>query len=148
VFNQSANEIMLSRTCLDSPILFANARLLEGLEQLVRKSLHQVYAQKTWTEKVAHYLFGAIMEEKKTDIVSGARQFAVTERNLQLKLKAEGTSYRRLLEDVRKEIALKLLQDDDASICEVALLLGFADQSAFQHAFKRWTGKTPGLFRK
>jgi len=49
---------------------------------------------------------------------------------------------------VRKEIAIGYLKDADASICEIALLLGFADQSAFHHAFKRWTGKTPGIYRK
>jgi AraC-like DNA-binding protein len=49
---------------------------------------------------------------------------------------------------VRKEIAIGYLKDGNDSICEIALLLGFADQSAFHHAFKRWTGQTPGEYRK
>ena len=72
----------------------------------------------------------------------------MTTRNLQLKLKEEGTSFRKLLDEVRKKIAAGYLRDEDALICEIALLLGFADQSAFQHAFKRWTGKTSGEYRR
>jgi AraC-like DNA-binding protein len=71
----------------------------------------------------------------------------MTVRNLQLKLKEEGTSFRILLDEVRKQIAIGYLKDGSESICEIALLLGFADQSAFHHAFKRWTGKTPGEYR-
>jgi AraC-like DNA-binding protein len=77
-----------------------------------------------------------------------AKNLAVTTRNLQLKLKDEGTSFRKLFDEVRKKISIGYLKDEDASICEIALLLGFADQSAFHHAFKRWTGKTPGEYRR
>ena len=72
----------------------------------------------------------------------------MTTRTLQLKLKEEGTSFRKLQDEVRKELAIGYLKDGNDSICEIALLLGFSDQSAFQHAFKRWTGKTPGEYRQ
>ena len=69
-------------------------------------------------------------------------------RNLQLKLKDEKTSFRKLFDEAGKKIAIGYLKDEDASICEIALLLGFAEQSAFHHAFKRWTGETPGEYRR
>ena len=147
-FNQKRNEIMLSRSCLDNPIIFANPRILEGVEQLVQKALHRAYALNSWKEKVARILFKAILREEKTDIETIARHLAMTVRNLQLKLKEEGTSFRQLLDDVRRQIAVGYLQEGNDSICEIALLLGFADQSAFHHAFKRWTGKTPGEYRR
>jgi len=44
---------------------------------------------------------------------------------------------------VRKEIAIDYLKDEDVSMIDLALHLGFSEQSAFNHAFKRWTGCTP-----
>lgn len=148
VFDHQCNEIVLSTSYIKTPILLANSNILEGLEQLVQKALHRVYALNSWSEKVTHVLFKALLKEKNSDIETTASHFAMTTRNLQLKLKAENTSFRKLLDDVRKEIAVSYLKDRNASICEIALLLDFTDQSAFQHAFKRWTGKTPGDYRK
>ena len=148
VFGQKSNEIVLSKSLLNHPILLANPKIMEGLEQLVQKALHRAYALNSWKEKVANILFKAILQEKKTDIETVAQNLAMTIRNLQLKLKKEGTSFRKLLDEVRKEIAIGYLKDENDSICEIALLLGFADQSAFHHAFKRWTGKTPGEYRR
>jgi len=99
-------------------------------------------------EKVAQRLFKALLRETTSDIETIAGGLALTTRNLQLKLKEEDTSFRKLRDEIRKEIAVSYLKDGNDSICEIALLLGFADQSAFQHAFKRWTGKTPGEYRR
>ena len=147
-FGCKSNEIILSGSYLDTPILLANSKIFEGLEHLVQKALHRVYALNPWSEKVAKILFSSLLKEKNIDIGTIAGQFAMTTRNLQLKLKVENTSFRKILDEVRKEIAVSYLKDVNASICEIALLLNFADQSAFHHAFKRWTGKTPGEYRK
>jgi AraC-like DNA-binding protein len=139
---------VLSENFLKTPILLANPQIMEGLEQLVQKTLYRTYARNSWAEKVAQILFKALLQEKDAGIASVAKNLAVTTRNLQLKLKDEGTSFRKLFDEVRKKISIGYLKDEDASICEIALLLGFADQSAFHHAFKRWTGKTPGEYRR
>jgi AraC-like DNA-binding protein len=148
VFGQKRNEIVFSRSYLNNAILLANQKTMEDMEQLVQKVLHRVYKQNSWNQKVAQILFEALLEEQDTDIEAVAGHLAMTTRTLQLKLKEEGTTFRKLLEEVRKEIAIGYLKDGNDSICEIALLLGFADQSAFHHAFKRWTGQTPGEYRK
>ena len=148
VFGQKKNEIVIAKSYLKNPILLANPKIMEGLEELVQKVLRRSYALNSWREKVAQILFKALIQEKKTDIDTIAKNLAMTTRNLQLKLKEEGTSFRKLLDEVRKKFAVGYLKDEDASICEIALLLGFADQSAFHHAFKRWTGKTPGEYQR
>jgi AraC-like DNA-binding protein len=63
-------------------------------------------------------------------------------------LKDEKTTYQKLLAAVRKEIALSYLKEKEATICDIAFLLGFSEQSAFNHAFKRWTGFTPREYLK
>lgn len=147
-FKQKSNEVVFDSSCLDIPILLANSNILEDLEKLVQKAIHRAYALNSVAEKVSQIIFKAILQEKKSDIGTIAGHLAMTARTIQMKLKEEGTSFRKLLDRARKEIAVAYLKDAGASISEVALLLGFSDQSAFQHAFKRWTGETPGNYRK
>lgn len=75
-----------------------------------------------------------------------ARQLHMSARTLQRRLKEEGTSLRALLEQVRRARAGPLLESGQ-SIAEVAYLLGYAEPSAFHHAFRRWTSETPEAFR-
>ena len=148
VFRRPCNEIILPKSYLNSPILMANAKIAGDLENLVKDTLQRSYANLPWTEKVARLISPQILQETKPDIEAIAKHLAISKRKLQIKLQSEGTSFRNILEEVRKQISVSYLHDKDASICEIAMLLGFADQSAFQHAFKRWTGKTPGGYRK
>ncbi len=67
-------------------------------------------------------------------------------RSVQRALRAEGTSYQLLLDDVRRELALRHLAVRGTSAAEVAFLTGFSEPSAFSRAFRRWTGSTPGEF--
>lgn len=69
-------------------------------------------------------------------------------RSLQRRLQAEGTTFQRVLDDLRKEIARTYLRDPMRPIAEIALLLGFSDQTTFHRAFVRWTGQTPGEARR
>jgi AraC-like DNA-binding protein len=148
VFGQKRNEIVFSRAYLTHSILLANQQTMDDLEQLVQKILHRTYEQNSWDEKVAKLLFKALVEEERMDIETIAGHLAMTARTLQNKLKEEGTSFRKLQDEVRKLLAIGYLKEGNDSICEVALMLGFADQSAFHHAFKRWTGRTPSEYRK
>ncbi|NJN05381.1 MAG: AraC family transcriptional regulator [Rhodobacteraceae bacterium] len=68
-------------------------------------------------------------------------------RRVQRLLSANGTSYRQLREDVRRGIALDLLANTSSPISEIAAQLGFSAPSAFDRAFRQWTGKTPTMFR-
>lgn len=77
-----------------------------------------------------------------------ASLFNITERQLQRKLKAQGTSFGQLLDEVRLELALRYLQDARMTMVDISLSLGFSDQSNFVKAFKRWQGETPGQYRR
>jgi AraC-like DNA-binding protein len=77
-----------------------------------------------------------------------ATQLNMSVRSLQRRLKAAGTTFRTLLESVRKDLAATYVRDPDIELVEVAFLLGFSDQSAFSRAFKRWKGCPPSEARK
>ncbi len=72
-----------------------------------------------------------------------ARALNMSRQTLYRRLKAEGTSFERVLDDLRRETALSYLESERLSVSETAYLVGFSDRSAFSRAFKRWTGRSP-----
>lgn len=77
-----------------------------------------------------------------------ARRLALSGRTLQRRLDEHGLRFGELVDEVKTEQAKAYLYDRQLALCEIGFLLGFADQSAFTRAFKRWTGITPGRFRR
>jgi AraC-like DNA-binding protein len=71
-----------------------------------------------------------------------ARELALAPRTLQRKLKEEGTTYKQVSDDVRKEVAQRALRGGEP-LSEVTYLTGFANQPAFSRAYKAWTGRSP-----
>ena len=58
-------------------------------------------------------------------------------------LRSEGTTFRRLLDELRRQLAERYLRQAGLSVEEVAFLLGYSEASAFHRAFRRWTGRAP-----
>jgi len=77
-----------------------------------------------------------------------ARQVFISSRTLQRRLAEEGTNYRTLLLEVRRELARRYIADKDMPLAEISYMLGFSDASSFSRAFKRWTGEPPALYRE
>jgi len=72
-----------------------------------------------------------------------AAQLAMSRGALYRKLKLEGVTFDRLLEELRQKLALHYLDGGKVSVSQTAYLLGFSDPAAFSRAFKRWTGSSP-----
>ncbi len=77
-----------------------------------------------------------------------ARRLGTSRRSLQRRLGEEGTSFQEVLDAVRRERAEVFLRAPDVSVAEVSWLLGFAEQSAFTRAFRRWTKESPSRWRR
>jgi len=77
-----------------------------------------------------------------------ADQLGMSERSLRRKLTWHDTSYRELLSDIRKDMAPEFLAKPELTLSEIALSLGFSDQSAFSRVFKQWHNQSPRAFRK
>jgi AraC-like DNA-binding protein len=63
-------------------------------------------------------------------------------------LSAQNTSYERLRDGAKKQLALELIKQPTRSLADIAQTLGYAELSPFYRAFKRWTGQTPARWRK
>jgi len=72
----------------------------------------------------------------------------VSDRTLRLRLASEGTTFRRISDELRAQLAEEYLSDPALTVSEVAARLGFAEVSSFSHAFRRWTGRTPREHRE
>lgn len=72
-----------------------------------------------------------------------AKAVSLSTRSLQRKLAEEGTSFTKLLAQVRRELAERYVRDPHIPVTEIGYRLGFSDVSAFSRAFKRWTGVSP-----
>jgi AraC-like DNA-binding protein len=77
-----------------------------------------------------------------------SQQLGLSPRTLQRKLKDERTSHQDLLDEMRRDLSVRYLQEPEMAICEVAYLLGFSEPSAFHRAFRRWMGTTPRAYRR
>jgi AraC-like DNA-binding protein len=77
-----------------------------------------------------------------------ATRLGTTAWTLQRQLSVEGTGFRTLLDDTRKQLALDYLKETDSSLAEIAWLLGFANPPAFHKAHQRWFGVSPGDHRR
>lgn len=77
-----------------------------------------------------------------------AKATGTSVRTLQRRLKDAGVSYSELQNDVRKTLALNLLENETLALGEIAFSLGYSEVSAFNHAFRRWAGRSPGEYRR
>ncbi|MFS8977342.1 AraC family transcriptional regulator ligand-binding domain-containing protein [Cupriavidus necator] len=86
--------------------------------------------------------------DRALSLAAVARHLDVSERTLQRRLMAAGTGFRTLCEDARRELAGRYLTEGAMSLGEIAFRLGFDDANSFFRAFRRWTGMTPGDYRR
>jgi AraC-like DNA-binding protein len=83
--------------------------------------------------------------EANMDLIAG--KLALSRQTLFRKLKAEGVTFEKVLDELRHKLALHYLNGQKASVNETAYLVGFSDPAAFSRAFKRWTGSSPRTMR-
>jgi AraC-like DNA-binding protein len=76
-----------------------------------------------------------------------AEELQMPQRTLQRRLRRAGISFRQVLDQTRRALAQQYLRQPGLSIAEIAFLLGYQEQSSFNHAFKGWTGVNPGAYR-
>jgi AraC-like DNA-binding protein len=89
-----------------------------------------------------------VLESGEVGIERIARDLGWGRQTLYRRLKAEGTTYERVLDGLRRRLALRFVRDEGLPVKEAAYRLGFSDPAAFSRAFKRWTGSSPGEMRR
>ncbi len=147
-FAERGNVIEMKLSDLSSRIISADDRLLEVLRSYCEEILSKRSGRApSLVEKVERVIADRLTTgEAMADNI--AIELGMTRRTLARRLAQLGTSYNGLLDGLRKDLALRYLKDCNLSLKEIAFLLGYSEVSAFNHAFKRWTEKTPGQVGK
>jgi AraC-like DNA-binding protein len=101
----------------------------------------------SWTARLRRRLRGCIGGQAWPVLEQVASELRITPTTLRRRLEAEGTSYQKLKDDLRRDAAVHYLCTTQKSVPEVAGLLCFQDASAFRRAFKTWTGVQPSHYR-
>jgi AraC-like DNA-binding protein len=146
VFDHPRNELELDAATLRLPQREADPWLRQLIERHARALSDRLRAHGEFAARVSAVL-GGCLQAGGGDLASVARALSVSERTLQRHLTAEGVSFRRLVDQARRHLACQYLADG-MTLADIALMLGFSEQTAFQRAFVRWTGTTPGQFRR
>lgn len=143
-FGAEDNGLAFARDALDAPMPSRDARMLATAEALADAALR---AQPTATlaTLVAAQLRALLPDAR---IESVARALHMSARTLQRRLDDEETQFSELVDRVREEAAREAIRAGALSLGEIATRLGFADLATFSRAFKRWTGKPPGAWRR
>jgi AraC-like DNA-binding protein len=144
-FDAPLNALLFARTDVTWPLPTAHPLLAAMHERVASEHLqrldHAPLCRRARDLMIRHLPDG---EPQRANVASA---LGMSERTLQRRLVAEGTSFQRLLDDTRRELAEQYLSQRDVSLADAAYLLGFGDQRSFFLASKRWFGSSPGHFR-
>jgi AraC-like DNA-binding protein len=146
-FDAERSGFCLSRAAWDAKCSHADPDLFGVLADHARIVGAKVPTEAEAVQEVRR----AIVEQLKggsPSLERTAKQLAMSARTLQRRLRDHGLRYADMLDAARAGAAKTYLNDRQISVAEVAYLLGFAEQSSFNHAFKRWTGKAPTEYRR
>jgi AraC-like DNA-binding protein len=145
-FGQAANSIVFNKRYLDMPVV----RFPEQVGDFVANLPHLMSVQRvdhSLTARIRRMLQEADhVDEVPLSCVS--RRLNRSEDTLRRHLKSEGSTFSEIKESVRRDMAVYHLRSLATPINEIAYMLGFSEPSAFNRAFKRWTGQTPGDYRR
>lgn len=144
-FRAPHTEIDFDDASLDAPLPHANETYCLIFQAQVERALARLPGRSGTTEQVRAAAQAALLGGQCT--LSGtARTLGMSVRTLQRRLRDDGTSFGELVDSLRRELATEYL-DKRLTVSEIAWMLGYAEPSAFHHAFKRWTGTTPEAVR-
>jgi AraC-like DNA-binding protein len=145
-FGARRSGLVLDAAVLDRPVPAADRRLLP----LVERHLDELLAARAPDAFVAQ-VREAIAEslcDGSPSIRTLAKRTGMSVRTFQRRLDERGIVFRELVAEIRQELARRYLAESTTNLTEVAFLLGYSELSAFDRAFRRWTGSTPLAMRR
>lgn len=146
-FGAPANEFLFDSSHLRLAIVKADPGLCAVLDRHAEELLTRYPREDTLIER-SRTIIKSELNGGDASLERVSEQLGMSGRTLQRKLHDHGTSHQELLDQMRKDLAMRYLREPEMAICEVAYLLGFSESSALHRAFKRWTGMTPSEFRR
>ena len=140
------NAIVFAKADLDRPFVTHNADLFGMVAPQLEAELKQALAARAIGEQVKGVV-KRLLAGRRPGIDDVARELRLSSRTLQRRLTEEGTTFQRLTQEARRELARHYLLHSALELNETAYLLGFEDAHSFFRAFQKWEGRPPGEWR-
>ncbi|MEH6560826.1 MAG: AraC family transcriptional regulator [Marinobacter sp.] len=145
-FGAPATRLAFNIRHMSHPIPHRNPYVYSAVLKQVNGLLARIQTRRSFGRKIRR-LISRQMSTDKIDADTLAKQCHMSRQTLYRRLKKEGLGFHELVEQVRKDKAMRYVASDHYALGEIAFLLGFSELSAFSRAFKRWTGTAPAQYR-
>jgi AraC-like DNA-binding protein len=146
-FTAPFDGFILDERLLDRPIASADPGLNELLRRLADERLAELPEAAALTQRV-RVLVSRELSGGNPSAAHVAERLGMSRRTLTRRLKEEGTSFKVIIDDLRRGLAQRYLVIEGLGVSEIAAMLGFSDAAAFHRAFRRWCGQSPAQYRK
>ncbi len=145
-FNQSFNGLVFPAELMERPLVMADPIAARLAREQCKQELNRLMAEPSMAQLVRDLAFDEVQGFASLEDV--AAKLHQSPRTLQRRLGDEGVTYRELVEQIRRDKALRLILAGSHNVGQVADLLGYGDVTNFSRAFRRWTGESPRGYRQ
>jgi AraC-like DNA-binding protein len=142
-FGAPADEVMFAPPTGQFPIVSADPYLNRLLIKYCEEALARRPGSLSSFRSAVENAIVPLLPHARARAAEIASRLGVSQRTFARRLALEGVTFTEVLEHLKSDLAQRYLADETLSISQIAWLLGYQEVSAFTHAFKRWTGKTP-----
>jgi len=147
-FNQPENAMIFLSKDLETPSIKADKSVHKFIVERLEEEKKGIEKMSNLVALDIEYLIREALPSGIPSIVEIGKHMGMSRRTIARKLSEYGLSYRELIRKIQEDLSKDLLQNHQLSIAEIAFQTGFSEQSAFNKAFKRWTGQSPSGYRK
>lgn len=145
-FESGRDALLIAQQSIDTPNRLGDATIAAFFDRHLEQSLETEAKTQDLEQRVRSAIANVLSEGIPT-LSFIASELGIGARTLQRRLSEQGHSFQGVVDMARKDLAQRLLRETNYSLAEVAFLTGFAEQSGFTRAFKRWAGQTPRSYR-
>lgn len=145
-FASERNALLVSNEALATPNKVGDSDIVRFFDTLLEADVSKLDDDLALERQVQDRISRSLSEGVPS-ISEVARHLGMSGRTLQRRLSEQGLSYQKLVDETRRRLARRFLRQTNYSLVEVAFMTGFAEQSSFTRAFKRWSGQAPRSYR-
>ena len=146
-FGADKDELALNVGARELPLVHSDTHLNDLLLKYCEAALADRRGDMSQLRTRVENAISSVLPHGKVLVEDVARSLGMSKRTLARRLSDEGLNFTEVLQQLRRDLAARYLDDRKLHVSKIAWLLGFHEVSAFTHAFKRWTGKTPSEMR-
>jgi AraC-like DNA-binding protein len=146
-FDAEADEFALNVNARELPLIHADTRLNDILLKYCEAALAERKGDISQLRTRVENAISTMLPHGRVLVEDVARSLGMSERTLARRLSDEGLNFTEILQQLRRDLAVRYLDDRKLHVSKIAWMLGFTEVSAFTHACRRWTGKTPRQVR-